>query len=136
MAIPKSKRELELIQECRVLVRKNPHLKKRKLSNIKDLEKRLYYIKVWIITESQPIFKLKNYDKRCFRGVDCYHLDHTVPIIYGYNNKIPPEKIGGISNLRFIPSEDNMKKGYKITEESHKVLRKFKRKGDIYKKKK
>lgn len=136
MAIPKSKRELELIQECRVLIRKNPHLKKRKLNTIKDLEKRLYYIKVWIITESQPIFKLKDYDKRCFRGSGCHHLDHIVPISHGYLNKIPPEKIGSITNLRFIPSEENMKKGYKITEESHKVLRKFKRKGDIYKKKK
>lgn len=136
MAIPKSKRELELIQECRVLVRKNPHLKKRKLNTIKDLEKRLYYIKVWIITESQPIFKLKDYDKRCFRGSGCHHLDHIVPISHGYLNKIPPEKIGSITNLRFIPSEENMKKGYKITEDSHKVLRKFKRKGDIYKKKK
>jgi hypothetical protein len=136
MAITKSKKDLELIQECRVLVRKNPHLKKRKLNTIKDLEKRLYYIKVWVITESQPIFKLKDFEKRCYYGKSCYHLDHIVPISHGYHNKIPPEKIGSITNLRFIPSEENMKKGYKITEDSHKVLRKFKRKGDIYKKKK
>ncbi len=125
--VKRSKRELEILFECREILKKNPKLKNKKLNRIKDLEKRLYYYLCWSITESQPIFKLKNYDKRCFRGSDCYHLDHTVPIIYGYNNKIPPEKIGGISNLRFIPSEDNMKKGYKITEESHKVLRKFKK---------
>jgi len=134
MATPKSKRELELIQECRVLIRKNPHLKKRKLNNIKDLDKRLYYIKVWAITESQPIFKLKNFENRCWRCSGGYHLDHIYPISMGFYNKISPEIIGNIKNLRFIPIKDNLSKGYKITEESHEVLRKFKRKGDIYKK--
>lgn len=126
--IKRTKREEKLIQECRVLVRKNPKLKKRRLSKIKDLDKRLYYIKVWIITESQPLHKLKNSQYRCFRGKNCYHLDHRIPISYGYQNKISPEKIGGLSNLRFIKAEENMKKGYKLTEDSHKVLRKFKRK--------
>jgi hypothetical protein len=124
--VKRTKKEQKLIQECRVLVRKHPKLKKRKLSKIKDLEKRLYYIRVWIITESQPLHRLKNSDKRCFRGKTCYHLDHRVPIIHGYNNNIPPEKIGSLSNLRFIKAEDNMKKGHKLTEDSHKVLRKFK----------
>ncbi len=124
----KTKRELKLIQECRVLVRKHPNLKKRKLNRIKDLDKRLYYIKVWIITESQPLKKLKNSEKRCYRGKDCYHLDHIVSISHGYRNNIPPEKIGSLSNLRFIPAKDNMNKGFKLTEESHKVLRKFNRK--------
>jgi hypothetical protein len=124
-AVKRTKRELKLIQECRVLVRKNPKLKKRKLNRIKDLDKRLYYIKVWVITESQPLKKLKNSDKRCFRGKNCYHLDHIVSISHGYHNKISPEKIGSLSNLRFIPATDNMKKSHKLTEESHKVLRKF-----------
>lgn len=124
--VKRTKKEQKLIQECRVLVRQNPKLKKRKLSKIKNLEKRLYYIKVWIITESQPLHRLKNSDKRCFRGKNCYHLDHRVPISHGFNNNIPPEKIGSLSNLRFIKAEDNMRKGHKLTEDSHKVLRKFK----------
>lgn len=125
MAIPKSKKDLELIQECRVLVRKNPHLKKRKLNAIKDLEKRLYYIKVWVITESEPLFKLINYDKRCFRCFGGHHLDHIYPISMGFYNKISPEIIGNIKNLRFIPIKDNLNKGYKITTESKNVLKKI-----------
>jgi 5-methylcytosine-specific restriction endonuclease McrA len=87
----------------------------------------LYYIQVWVITESQPLHVLRNYEKRCFRGKDCYHLDHIVPISHGFYNKIPPEKIGGMSNLRFIKSERNMRKGHRLTTESHKVLRKIRR---------
>lgn len=126
--VKRTRKEEKLLQECRVLVRKNPTIKRRKLSKIKNLDKRLYYIKVWIITESQPLSKLKNASKRCFRGKNCYHLDHRVPIIHGYNNGIPPEQIGGMGNLRFIRAEANMRKGHKLTEDSHKVLRKFKRK--------
>jgi hypothetical protein len=127
MTVKKTKRELELLKECKLILAKNPKLKKRKLNKIKDLEKRLYYIKVWSITESMPIHTLKNYEKRCYYGPSCHHLDHVLPISYGFHNKIPPEKIGHISNLRFIPSEENIKKGYKLTEESNKILKKIKR---------
>jgi len=127
MAIKRTKRELEIIKECKLFLSKNPKLKKRKLNKIKNLEKRLYYIKVWFITESMPIHNLKNFDKRCYYGASCYNLDHILPISYGFHNNIPPEKIGNISNLRFIPSEENIKKGFKLTEESNKVLRKIKR---------
>lgn len=123
-----TKKEKEILSECKTLLKKNPKLKKKKLNKIKDLEKRLYYIKVWLITESQPLHKLKNSHKRCYMGKSCYNLDHIVPISYGYQNKIPPSKIGGLDNLRFIPAKDNMRKGYKLTEESHKNLRRFKRK--------
>jgi hypothetical protein len=122
-----SEKEKLLIKECKMILKEHPNLKKRKLNAIKDLEKRLYYLKVWSITETQPLHVLKNHDKRCFRGVNCYHLDHLLPIIFGYNNNIPPEKIGHISNLRFIRSTVNMRKGHKLTTESHKVLRKIKR---------
>jgi hypothetical protein len=115
-----------LLKECKRLLKENPNIKKRKL-DFSDLEKRLYYIQVWVITESQPLHVLRNYDKRCFRGKDCYHLDHIVPISHGFYTKIPPEKIGGMSNLRFIKSERNMRKGHKLTTESHRVLRKIKR---------
>jgi hypothetical protein len=135
MALKRNSKETQIIQECKDLIRKNPHLKKRRLTSIKDLEKRLYYIKVWVITESQPIFTLKNFDKRCLKCSGGYHLDHIYPISMGYYNKIEPEIIGNIKNLRFIKIEENIRKGYKITEESRKVLKKFRRKGDIYKKK-
>lgn len=128
MKILLKEKDLELIKECKRLLKENPNIKKRKLHLIKDLDKRFYYIRVWCITESQPLHVLRGYEKRCFRGVSCTHLDHIVPIIYGYNNNIPPEKIGGLTNLRFIRSTVNMRKGHKLTTESHKVLRKLKKK--------
>jgi len=117
-----------LLSACKKLLKENPAIKKRKLTVIKDLEKRLYYIKVWVITESQPLHVLKGSDRRCFRGPSCFHLDHIVPISHGFYNKIPPEKIGHLSNLRFIRSTVNMRKGHKLTTESHRVLRKIKSK--------
>lgn len=126
--VKKTKKELKLLAECRKIIRKHPKLKKRKLNRIKDLEKRFYYLQVWSITESQPLKKLKNSEKRCWKGKNCYHLDHRIPISYGYQQNIPPEKIGSMENLRFILAEDNMRKKNNLTEDSHKVLRKFKRK--------
>jgi hypothetical protein len=123
-----SERDKMLLIECKTLLKENPNIKKRKLTAIKDLEKRLYYIKVWCITESQPLHVLRNFDKRCFRGASCFHLDHIVPIIHGFHTKIDPSKIGHLSNLRFIRSTTNMRKGHKLTTESHRVLRKFKSK--------
>lgn len=126
MKIVLKEKEQELLIECKKILKANPNLKKRKI-DFNDLEKRLYYLKVWAITESQPIHLLRNYDKRCFRGKSCYHLDHVVPIIHGFYSKIDPEKIGSLANLRFIKSEVNMRKGHKLTEASHRVLRKLKR---------
>lgn len=122
-----SERDKILINECKKLLKENPNIKKRKLTSIKDLEKRLYYIQVWCITESQPLHVLKGHDKRCFKGPSCFHLDHIVPISHGFHSKIPADKIGHLSNLRFIRSTVNLRKGYKLTTESHRVLRKLKR---------
>lgn len=127
MKIILKEKDQGLLSECKKLLKENPDIKKRKLHLISDLEKRLYYIKVWVITESQPLHVLKGHDKRCFRGPSCFHLDHIVPISHGFYSKIPAEKIGHISNLRFIRSTVNMRKGHKLTTESHRVLRKIKR---------
>jgi len=130
MAIKRTKAELGLMQECRDIIKKHPNLKKRKLNKIKNLEKRLYYLKVWSITESQPLFKLKNHTKRCFYGRHCYHLDHMCSISEGFNKNIEPEIIGRMDNLKFIPAKLNMKKGSKVTkyrlQETLKKSRKFK----------
>jgi len=127
-----TKKDKKILYECISLVKKNPKLKKRKLSKIKNLEKRLYYMKVWVITESQPLHKLKNHDKRCFYGRNCYHLDHRCSILEGFKNNIPPEIIGRMDNLKFIPAKLNMKKGYKVTkyrlQETLKKSRRFNKK--------
>jgi hypothetical protein len=127
MKILLKEKDQGLLSECKKLLKENPDIKKRRLHLISDLEKRLYYIKVWVVTESQPLHVLKGHDKRCFKGPSCFHLDHIVPISHGSYSKIPAEKIGHISNLRFIRSTVNMRKGRKLTTESHRVLRKIKR---------
>jgi hypothetical protein len=73
-------------------------------------EREKYYKRVRSLTESQPLYKLKNYDKR---GKTGYHLDHIIPVSYGYANNIPPEAIADISNLQMLPYDENIKKGNK-----------------------
>ena len=59
------------------------------------------------ITKSQPLFLLKNFDKRGFNN---YHVDHIISIFRGYKNNIYPEIIGNINNLQMITRDENMKK--------------------------
>jgi hypothetical protein len=63
------------------------------------------------ITKQQQIHLLEYSDKR---GKKSYHLDHIYPVSKGFKNKIPPEIIGDLSNLRFIPWLDNLKKADKL----------------------
>ena len=69
-----------------------------------------YYKKVRRITNQQDIRSLEHYECRGVGGEGSYHLDHIIPICYGWLNDIPEEIIGNISNLRFIPTYDNLKK--------------------------
>ena len=98
-------------------------------------DKRLYYLRVWLVTEMQPLYKLRNHKKRCWNHSGCYELDHILSIAHSYLEKIPPHMVGSMDNLRFIPKKENRDKSFKLTEESYKVLRKFKKNQDIYKKK-
>jgi len=107
----------------RKITKKYPKIK-QKIKNIKDLEKKLYYAMVWEVTEQQPLYILENSDKRGWKN---YHIDHIYPISMGYKDKIPPERIGNIKNLRFIHYTENLDKGSKITNESRNALRRIKR---------
>ena len=109
--------------EIRKICKKYPKIKK-KIKNIKDLEKKLYYARVWEVTEQQPLYILENFDKRGWKN---HHLDHIYPISMGFKEKIPPEKVGNIKNLRFIPYNENLDKGFKVTTESMNALRRIKR---------
>ena len=84
----------------------------------KDIDKIEYYKQVWKITESQPLELLEGYDinKRTRIDLDenAYHIDHIVPIIYGYENNIPPEELGNIKNLQFIKAIENHRKSKKL----------------------
>jgi hypothetical protein len=137
MALKKNKKGFKLYETTEVeIYRIMPKLKKRSLDNIKDNKKRLYYLRVWLVTEMQPLKKLKNFSKRCWGRSSCYELDHVLPIAHAYLENIPPHLVGSMDNLRFIPKKENRDKSFRLTEDSHKILRKFKRKQDIYKKKK
>lgn len=135
MALKKNKKGFKLFETTEVeIYRIMPKLKKRSLDNIKNNKKRLYYLRVWLVTEMQPLKKLKNFTKRCWGRSSCYELDHILPIAHAYLENIPPHLVGSIDNLRFIPKKENRDKSFRLTEDSHKILRKFKRKQDIYKK--
>jgi len=107
----------------RKITKKYPKIK-QKIKNIKDLDKKLYYAMVWEVTEQQPLHILENSDKRGWKN---HHLDHIYPISMGFKEKIPPEKIGNIKNLRFIHYTENLDKGSKVTNESRNALRRIKR---------
>jgi hypothetical protein len=135
MALKKNKKGFKLYETTEVeIYRIMPKLKKRSLDNIKDNKKRLYYLRVWLVTEMQPLKKLKNFSKRCWGRSSCYELDHVLPIAHAYLENIPPHLVGSMDNLRFIPKKEKSDKSFRLTEDSHKILRKFKRKQDIYKK--
>lgn len=66
---------------------------------------------VWYYTNMNDLKTLENCDKRGKTGVDgAYHLDHIFSISSGYINGIPPEIIGSIKNLKFIPWKENVSK--------------------------
>jgi hypothetical protein len=75
-------------------------------------EAKEYYKLVRHYTEKQPLHLLENFDKpRGLCGVEgAYQLDHMVSIKYGFENNIPANVIGNLSNLRFIPWKENNEK--------------------------
>ena len=94
--------------------------KKIKVSYKKDLEKFLYYFKVWLNTEENAVkmFNINN------RGKD-YHIDHIIPISYGYKYNINPSVIGSLDNLQLISKKDNFSKNLKVTEQTKEILLKL-----------
>jgi len=79
-----------------------------------------YYRAVRRLTENQPLHLLENHEKRAHRKntKDAYHLDHIIPISYGWVQGIPPETIADISNLRFVTWFENQTKTNKYEPES------------------
>lgn len=78
-----------------------------------------YYLEVKRITESQPLHLLDHYETRGHynNNKDAYHLDHIIPISYGFANNIPANVIGHIDNLKFIHWKDNVTNGSKYEED-------------------
>ena len=106
------------------LVKGHPYIKQR-VKTIKNMEKKIYYAKVWILTEANDLTKLVNHNKRGFRK---YHLDHQYPISEGFKNDIPPEVIGNIKNLKFIYFRKNLKKRDSVTLEATRLINEIRKK--------
>jgi len=102
----------------RKLLKSNPKITS-KVKGIKNIEKKLYYIKVWIITESNDLTVMKNHNKRGFRR---YHLDHIFPISQGFKENIPPKAIGDIRNLQFLHFRKNLKKRDSVSERAKNII--------------
>ena len=114
----------KLINEFNTLTKGHPYVKQR-VKTIKNYEKKIYYAKVWILTEGNDLSKLKNHSKRGFKR---YHLDHIYPISQGFKNDIPPEAISDMRNLKFIPAKKNLKKRDEVTKEGLKLIKEIQRK--------
>lgn len=68
----------------------------------------LYRRKVWHYTGQQPTETLPNYNLRGHsRNKEAYSLDHRFSCLEGFKNNIPPEIIGNIINLEYIPNIQN-----------------------------
>jgi hypothetical protein len=53
------------------------------------------------------------------------HLDHILSIVDGFKNKIQPEIMGSIHNLRIIPGQANRHKGYRSEITVEQLLRNY-----------
>jgi len=74
--------------------------------------KRAYYQQVWDITELNN----KNVKNIELRGLT-FHLDHIIPISFGFYYNISPNIIGDVNNLRIVSFKDNFNKNQQITED-------------------
>lgn len=81
------------------------------------LTKEEYFTKVRFMTDHVK----KQIPKR--RDLTDAHLDHIVPIVFGYENHIPAEILSLPENLKYISKIKNLKKGQTLTEESINILK-------------
>lgn len=96
-------------------------IKKRiKIPYKKDLCKFLYWYDVYKLTEQNAPL-LKGIEKRG----NLYHVDHIIPIAFGYKYGIPSDVIGDVNNLQIISLKDNFNKGNLITKEVKKMFSYF-----------
>jgi hypothetical protein len=54
---------------------------------------------------------------------ECGHLDHIIPIIYGFKNNLAPEIIADARNLKVLPAKKNLSKKSVMTPEAEALLK-------------
>lgn len=76
----------------------------------------MYKREVYQETKKHDLSVLENFDKpRGLCGVPgAYQLDHIISMKYGFENSIPASVIGHVSNLQFIPWEENRQKWHLV----------------------
>lgn len=84
------------------------------------MEKNEYYKRVWEITE----INCKNIPDIDKRGKD-FHLDHIIPISFGFHYFISEDIIGAENNLRIISRKENFLKNCLINDEVKSKLKEF-----------
>lgn len=83
-----------------------------------DIDRYIYYIEVWKYTEMVELFVPNNH----LRGSN-YHLDHIIPLSYGFTYNIPSVIIGSLFNLQVITRGENGGKKDKITPKAEELLK-------------
>jgi len=79
------------------------------ISDISEYD--LYRKDVWKYTNLNNLSQMANSSKIGLAGADgAYQLDHMYSIAQGFINNVPSNLIGSISNLKFIPWQENIKK--------------------------
>jgi len=82
-----------------------------------------YTQKVWKETRKQPLYTLKNIEKRGHANKGKYHLDHKFSIKEGFNKNIPIHIIGNIKNLEMVLGRNNISKGKKCSTTINEILK-------------
>lgn len=78
-----------------------------------DFERYKYLVTYF--TLKNDLKSLEHFEKRgrAKNSTERYQLDHIYSIFDGFHNNVPPEVIGHIANLRFIPWRENGSKNHK-----------------------
>ena len=83
--------------------------------NNNPTEYKEYKTKVTYYTEQSYKKHIKILDRYKLRSKE-YHLDHIIPISYGWINKIEPKIIGSLNNIQILIKIENLKKSNKIND--------------------
>lgn len=90
------------------------------INRFRSFDKFLYNLQVAIHSNINSI-EVDNIDKRGSQ----FHLDHIIPISYGFNNGIDYKLISHKDNLQILTAKDNMSKGFKMTDKAKDLLSRF-----------
>lgn len=89
--------------------------------HVNSIEQFIYLMNLKYETEKNSV-GITGIEKRGFN----FHLDHIIPISYGFNNGIDYKLIGSTENLQILPRLENQLKKHYITDKALSILDKYK----------